>query len=456
MKQRNIDLLHGNILTALTELAVPIMATALVQTAYNLTDMAWIGVVGSEAVAAVGAAGMYTWLSTGVVMLARMGGQVLVAQAMGRGKQERAVAFGRGALQMTFLLAILYGLGTVLLAKPLIEFFHLNSAWTVENAAIYLQIACGLIIFPFFGQTITGLYTAVGNSKTPFLANCAGLVLNLIFDPVLILGVGPIPALGVAGAAIATVSAQAVVVLALVLGAVRGKDPILTRQLKMWKPVPMGILIRIGRIGIPAAVQELVYCGISMVLTRFVTAWGDGAVAVQRVGGQIESLSWMTAQGFGTAINAFTGQNYGAGNFERVKKGYYQATLIMLIWGMFTTALLFFGAEPIFAVFIHEPDVIAQGASYMRIISVCEMFMCVELMTVGAMSGLGKTMEASVITILLTAMRIPLAMILGNTALGLDGVWWALSVSSIMKGILFFGYYTRILRRYTRQRPIEP
>ena len=113
MKQRNIDLLHGNILTALTELAVPIMATALVQTAYNLTDMAWIGVVGSEAVAAVGAAGMYTWLSTGVVMLARMGGQVLVAQAMGRGKQERAVAFGRGALQMTFLLAILYGLGTV-------------------------------------------------------------------------------------------------------------------------------------------------------------------------------------------------------------------------------------------------------------------------------------------------------------------------------------------------------
>lgn len=120
----------------------------------------------------------------------------------------------------------------------------------------------------------------------------------------------------------------------------------------------------------------------------------------------------------------------------------------MLIWGMFTTALLFFGAEPIFAVFIHEPDVIAQGASYMRIISVCEMFMCVELMTVGAMSGLGKTMEASVITILLTAMRIPLAMILGNTALGLDGVWWALSVSSIMKGILFFGYYTRILGRY--------
>ena len=78
---------------------------------------------------------------------------------------------------------------------------------------------------------------------------------------------------------------------------------------------------------------------------------GDAAVAVQRVGGQIESLSWMTAQGFGTAINAFTGQNYGAGSFDRVKKGYHQAALIMLGWGLFTTALLIFGAV-LFSLFL--------------------------------------------------------------------------------------------------------
>ena len=453
MKQRTVDLLHGNILTVLTRLAVPIMATALVQTAYNLTDMAWIGVVGSDAVAAVGAAGMYTWLSTGVVMMAKMGGQVMVAQSIGQGKRERAVAFGRGAMQMTLLLSILYGLVTVVFAKPLIGFFHLNSAQVAREAAVYLRIACGLIIFPFFGQTITGLYTAAGNSRTPFIANCLGLVINLVFDPVLILGVGPFPALGVAGAAIATVSAQAVVVLALVAAAVVGKEPFVSDQLTMWRKIPAAYFGRIIRIGIPAAIQELVYCGISMVLTRFVTAWGDGAVAVQRVGGQIESLSWMTAQGFGTAINAFTGQNYGAGNFERVKKGYHQAALIMLAWGTFTTALLIFGAVPIFSVFIHEAEVIGQGASYLRIIGVCEMFMCIELMTVGAMSGLGKTMEASAITVVLTAMRIPLAMVLGHTGLGLDGVWWALSISSISKGIVFFIYYMRLLNRYTRRRP---
>ena len=74
--------------------------------------------------------------------------------------------------------------------------------------------------------------------------------------------------------------------------------------------------------------------------------------------------------------------------------------------------------------------------------------MCIELMTVGAMSGLGRTMEASVITIILTALRIPMAIVLGTTALGLDGVWWALTISSIIKGIVFFIYYQRIMRRW--------
>lgn len=439
MKHRTIDLLNGNILSVLTGLAVPIMATALVQAVYNLTDMAWIGMVGSDAVAAVGAAGMYTWFSTGVAALAKMGGQVQVAQAIGGGKQEKAAAYGRGALQMALMLALAYGMFTNLFAESLIGFFHLNSADTIRGAVIYLRIACGLILFAFTGQTLTGLYTASGNSRTPFLANCIGMCLNLLLDPVLILGIGPFPALGVTGAAIATVSAQMVVCLVLILSA--GKDPLLSTCLHIWKRTRLSYFQNIGKIGIPAALQEMVYCGISMVLTRFITNWGDGAVAVQRVGGQIESLAWMTSQGFGTAINAFTGQNYGAGNLQRVKKGYHTAAAAMFTWGLLTTALLYFGAEPIFRLFIREADVVPIGVSYLKIIAVGETFMCMELMTVGAMSGLGLTLEASVITILFTTMRIPLSMALGSTALGLDGVWWALSLSSIMKGILFFCFY---------------
>ena len=445
LAKKNIDLLNGNILTSLTELALPIMATSLVQTAYNLTDMAWIGMVGSDAVAAVGAAAMYTWLSSGVATLARMGGQVKSAHAYGEGNRKEAVQYGKGALQLALVLAAVYGIITNLFAGPLIDFFHLNSNLVVENAIVYLRIACGLILFAFIGQTLTGLYTASGNSRTPFVANCIGMGANIVLDPLLIFGLGPIPGMGVAGAAIATVTAQFIVALVLVISMRR--DPVLASQMRVWIPTPLSNIKTMVRIGFPAAIQSMLYCGISMVLTRFVTAWGDTAVAVQRVGGQIESISWMTADGFGTAINAFVGQNYGAGNLKRVKKGYMTASVIMFIWGIFTTCLLIFGAAPIFSLFIHEAEVIPAGADYLRIIGFSEMFMCVELMTVGALSGMGKTMEASVITIILTAARIPLAVILGGTAMGLNGIWWALTISSIVKGIIFFVYYLHIMKR---------
>ena len=443
--KKNIDLLNGNILTSLSELALPIMATSLVQTAYNLTDMAWIGMVGSDAVAAVGAAAMYTWLSSGAAALARMGGQVKSAHAYGEGNRREAVQYGKGALQLALVLAAAYGIITNLFAGPLIGFFHLNSSLVVKDAIVYLRIACGLILFAFIGQTLTGLYTASGNSRTPFVANCIGMGANIVLDPLLIFGLGPIHGMGVAGAAVATVTAQFIVSLVLVIS--MRKDPVLAAQMRIWIPTPLSNIKTMVRIGFPAAIQSMLYCGISMVLTRFVTAWGDTAVAVQRVGGQIESISWMTADGFGTAINAFVGQNYGAGNLKRVKKGYMTASVIMFIWGIFTTCLLIFGAASIFSLFIHEPEVIPAGADYLRIIGFSEMFMCVELMTVGALSGMGKTMEASVITIILTTARIPLAVILGGTALGLNGIWWALTISSIVKGIIFFGYYLHIMKR---------
>ena len=130
-ESHHIDLLNGHIFPSLTGLALPIMATSLVQTAYNLTDMAWIGRVGSHAVTAVGAAGMYTWFSSGIVMLAKMGGQVKVAHSLGKQQREEARAYGRGALQLTVLLALAFALIANLYADSLIGFFRLENAGTV-------------------------------------------------------------------------------------------------------------------------------------------------------------------------------------------------------------------------------------------------------------------------------------------------------------------------------------
>lgn len=451
MKQ-NIDLLHGRILPSLTALAVPIMATSLVQMAYNLTDMAWIGRVGSDAVAAVGAAGMYTWLSSGLVSIAKMGGQIKAAHSIGEGDRETAGSYGAGAIRLTLLLAAAFALFVNCFAETLIGFFGLSSPKIVADAVLYVRIACGLIVFSYLNQTLTGLYTAAGNSRTPFAANCVGMGANIVLDPVLIFGAGPFPRMEAAGAAIATVTAQAIVTIVLVTSC--RKDQVLFPHVKRKRKVPAVIYRTIIRVGLPAGVQNMIYCMISMVLTRFVAAWGDQAVAAQRVGSQIESISWMTAEGFGTAINAFVGQNYGGKQYDRVKRGYMTAAVIVCLWGTFTSAVLIFGSRPVFSLFIREPQVIPVGMSYLRVLGFSQMFMCVEMMTTGALSGLGKTFQCSVITVLLTSARIPLAVILGD-ALGLDGIWWAFSLSTIAKGILFFLYYLRVLRKLTEERTAQ-
>lgn len=448
--KRNIDLLHEPILPALTRLALPIMATSLVQMAYSLTDMAWIGLVGADAVAAVGSASMYTWFSQGVSNLAKMGGQVKVAHALGRKDEQEAAEYAQGALQIGILFAVLFGIITVTCRKGLVGFFNMQDPEIIRQAEIYLAITCGLIIFSFLNAIFTGILTAAGDSKTPFLSNVIGLLMNIIFDPVLIFGWGPFPRLGVAGAAIATVGAQAVVTLVF-LFAIR-TDRIIFDKVHLLKRVSGRRLEQIVRIGFPSAVQTMIYSGISMILTRVVTRFGDTAVAVQRVGGQIESLSWMTADGFAAAINSFVGQNFGAGQYDRVKKGYWSAVKIMFVWGMFCTAFLIFGAEPIFRLFIHEDAVVGDGIAYLQIIGISQMFMCEELLTVGALSGLGKTMQASIISVLLTSARIPMAYALAATPLGLSGVWWALSISSVAKGIVYVLYFMRLMPAMERER----
>lgn len=176
---------------------------------------------------------------------------------------------------------------------------------------------------------------------------------------------------------------------------------------------------------------------ISMVLTRMVSAFGPGAIATQRVGGQIESISWNTADGFATALNSFVAQNYGAGKTDRIRKGYKVSMKIMITWGVIVTAVFVLFPRQISSLFFYEPEVLEIAVGYMIIIGLGEAFLCVEMLTIGALSGLGKTKICSIISILLTGSRIPLALVLTGTSLGLTGIWWALTLTSIAKGIVF-------------------
>ena len=433
MRQK-INLLSGPVFPSLTKLALPIMATSLVQMAYNLTDMIWIGRISSNAVASVGAAGMYMWFANGIAALSKMGGQVKVGHALGASENENAVSYARNAIQLALFFGFLYGFLCLILRKPLIGFFKLNSASVIRDAEAYLIVTCGLVVFSFLNQVFTGILTAMGNSRTSFLATAVGLVINIVLDPVLIFGIGPFPRMEVLGAAIATVFAQAIVT-SVFLFSVKDEPEIFTHLHFFTKP-DFHVLKEIIQIGLPSSVQNMIFTGISMVIARMVAGFGDAAVAVQKVGSQIESISWMTSDGFAAAVNSFIAQNYGAGNYSRTRKGYRCAMIVVLLWGVFCTFLLIAFPAPIFQIFIPEKGVLSMGVDYLQILGVSQLFMCMEITTAGAFAGLGKTLPPSVVSTSMTVLRIPMALLLITTPLGLNGIWWSITISSILKGIL--------------------
>lgn len=449
--QKTINLTEDPVLSSLTRLAVPIMATSLIQMAYNLTDMIWIGRIGSNAVASVGAAGMYMWLSNGLAALSKMGGQVNVGYSLGSGQNDAASEYAGNALQLTAFFGILYGLICAVFASPLIGFFQLNSVQVITDARRYLMITCGLVVFSFLNQTFTGIFTAIGNSRAAFLATTAGLVVNLILDPLLIFGIGPFPELGVTGAAIATIIAQIIVTLMFLYYA--AKDTVIFPNVHVCILPNLRYMGSILKIGFPTSIQNMLFTSISMVIARMVAGYGDAAVAVQKVGSQIESISWMTADGFAAAVNSFIAQNHGAGKKDRIRSGYWSAMGIVLLWGIFCTILLIFFPAPIFRIFITEADILPLGVDYLMILGVSQLLMSVEITTAGAFSGYGKTIPPSVISISFTAARIPLALFFTRTVLGLNGIWWSITISSIFKGVFLFLWYIIFQKKEMEIRP---
>lgn len=439
MKESTGTLTQGSILGVLTKLSIPIVAAAFLSTIYSMVDMAWIGMLGGEVLAGVGAGSMYVWLSQGVVALPKMGGQILVAQELGRGNREGAVKYAAVTIQLTILLGIVFGAICILFTEPLVGFYCMQSPVAIEAGQVYLRIACGWIIFSYMGQTLTGLYTAQGDSKTPLKANFIGVVLNLVLDPVMIFGVGPFPKMGTAGAAWATILSQAVTMLVMLVGIWKNQaEENALRDMKIFTKIEKKYGTRIFEMGWPNAVQSLVYCMISMVLSRMVSKFGDIVIAVFRVGGQVEAISWNVANGFSAAMNAFAAQNYGAGKMERVKQGYRISAITVVLWGALITFFFVVFPEQISSVFFHTTEEIQESIYYLVIVGLGEAFMCLEMMSVGAISGLGNTKLCSVLSILFTAIRIPIALVLCETVLGAKGLWWALTISSTLKGIIFF------------------
>lgn len=443
MKQRKLT--EGSILASLVTLSMPIIGTSFIQMAYNMTDMLWIGRTGSKSVAAVGTAGFFTWLAMAFILIPKTGAEVGVAQSIGKDDIEGAKSYVFHTLQLNIILGLLYAVFLVVFRQPLIGFFQLGDQEVIGKAVEYLVIIALGLPFYFVNPVLTAVYNGSGDSRTPFFINVMGLVVNMVLDPILILGLAGFPALGVRGAAMATIIAQASVTL-LFIYSIR-KRMQLFENLNLFQMPDKDRLLYILRLGFPVALQSGLFTIFAMVLARIVAKWGPVPIAVQKVGSQIESISWLTAGGFSSALSAFVGQNFGVKQWKRIYKGYFVGMGIMSGLGIFATLLLVFGARPIFSLFIPEPEAIAYGVVYLQVLGVSQLLMCVEIATAGAFNGLGKTVPPSIVGIAFNALRIPMALFLSSTALGVNGVWWSITISSILKGVVLTAWFFLMMKK---------
>lgn len=435
---KQIDLTEGNIVEKLVKLSLPIMGTAFIQIAYSLIDMIWVGKIGSKSVAAVGTAGFYPWLAMAFIMISRVGGEIKVSQSVGEKNEKDTKYYIKSAIEINMILSFLYSLTLIFFRGPLVAFFKLGDIDVISMSEQYLLIIGFGMMFYFINPVFTSIFVGLGNSKSPFKINTIGLVTNIILDPILIFGVGPFPTMGVIGAALATIISHIVVFLCFVSLILKDKSEHF--KIKLFREVDFTYYKTLFILGTPVALQNGLFTVFSMIMGVIVASFGPVAIAVQKVGSQIESISWNSCDGFASALSSFVGQNYGAKKIDRINKCTKYALIGVFIWGSLTTVILVFLGQPIFKAFINEPEAILKGTDYLKILGYSQLFMCLEIIVSGIFKGLGRTYIPSIIIAVLTGCRIPMAILLSKPeVLGLNGIWWSITLSSIVKGILLVG-----------------
>jgi putative MATE family efflux protein len=441
------DLTQGGVKKTLLRMALPIMAMQFMQMAYSFIDMFWLGRLSNDALAASGTAALFVWLSVGLMLIGRVGAEIGVSQSRGRGELETAFRYSRKALYISAVLGLAYGSLLFFGNHFLVGLFNFREAHVASDTAAYIRILSLSMPFMYISAAIGGSFTASGDTRTPFLINAFGIFLNTVLDPVFIFTLG----LGVRGAAWITVIAQSVVVLLMLTAVKRAKnrpfeiykffDRAAFSFKKIWMDLTKGESAQIFKWTIPIFLENTFFCFLTMITSRFEVSFGAYAIAMSRVGSQVESLSWLIGAGFGAAITSFIGQNFGAGRTDRIKKSVRFSIFFMTGWGLFVTAILFFGGGIIFDIFMPELEYKDLAITFCRLLAIYQVAANLESVAAGAFRGMGRTVPPSITSITSMVIRVPLAYVLSQTSLGLLGVWIAVSVTAGLKGVSICVWY---------------
>ncbi len=440
--RKKVDILTGNIGTNLFRLALPIVLTSLISILYNLTDIKFISTyLGDEAVASAAAATFFLVLGFALLLIPKNGAQILVAQSIGAKLYRNARAYARIAIIITIIFSIFTILICTIFTKELIHLVGISKP-SILNMAITFLRWCSLgVPFLFLSNTLSSIISADGDTFGPFIFNSLGVIINIFLD-YLFLGVLKF---GISGAAIATVMSQIISFVALTFYFLSPKSKF--RKMKLFKLDSFKMYIKLLKIGLPSGVSQGIFTAIAIVLANIIARYDDEVLAVQRLGVQFESFSWNISGGFSSAVATYIAQNYGAKQFDRIKKVYYISLKGISVFSVIITIVFIGFAKPLFSSFLHNERLIHHGINYLTIVGIAQFFQSVEIITNGAFNGIGHINEPTMIGVIGTASRIPLSYIFAPL-FGITAIWWVISGTMIIKGIISFLLFMYIWNKF--------
>lgn len=435
MQPSQHSLVNKNIHKVILSLSIPGMISSVTQTLYQLVDAYWVGKLGAGALAAIGGSSFILWAIYSLTALSSSGIAALVAQYIGANREAQAREAAAQGMVISTVSALVLGL-LVYFGQGYLYKIMGFSAEVTELANAYMNIILLGIVFSFWFTGLEATFRGIGDTHTPMIIIALALLLNSLLDPVFIFGWFGLPALGVAGAAWASVLAQ---LAAMLLSAwfLKHKNFLPAFHERNRPRLQWDMQRLIMNIGAPVGFSGFFFSLIYVGLTAIISQFGTEAIAAVGVCHRIEGIAWFACVGFSAAAATLVGQYVGANKIKGAERAawwvnaYGGATLLVV------SVLFYLFPQQLMSVFTSEPGVQRIGAEYFKIIAIFEIFLAFEVIMEGAFSGAGYTLPVMLVTVPITALRIPLAWFLAvKLGMGTSGIWWAIAGTTFLKGSL--------------------
>ncbi len=435
MPQNEYSLVHKNLHKVILRLSVPGMISSVLQTLYQLIDAYWVGKLGAPALAAIGGSSFILWAVYSLTAFSSSGITTLTAQNIGAGETRKARNAAAQGMVISTVTALLLSIIVYFTQDFLYGIMGFTSV--VSNQAHrYMEIVLLGMLFSFWFTGLEAAFRGIGDTHTPMYILAAALTLNALLDPVLIFGWYGFPAMGVSGAAWASVIA---VLFAFLLSvvllnrkkfipkfAVAGKQLLHLKQMR-----------QILGIGAPIALGGFFFSLIYVGLTSIISLYGTNAIAAIGVCHRIEGIAWFASVGFSAAAATLAGQNIGAQKIKQAERAVWWVTAYGAFTLLAVSVIFYFFPAELMAIFIPDKAVQAIGVEYFKTIAPFEVFLAFEVIMEGAFSGAGYTLPVMLVTVPITALRIPLAWFLAvKLGMGTNGIWLAIAGTTFLKGSL--------------------